>query len=311
MEPPAHNRRPGSDKLSLASALRPQCRSLLAWVSFTVLTGCGAVTPTTPLADSKGPAACLSGQLSEPGSACRNSVIAPLPEQAQPKNHIGEAGREPWSEDEWQFRVAPYAWLPSIKTRANGNEFTVHERDLLDHVRLAGMATAEMRYQRWGLFADGLFFDVRARKDAGPLSLSVHLKQGMYQLGGFYRFGNEQTYLDAMGSVRYFSVPGTFRTNGVTVFRFRKDWFEPVVGAKFVRRLGRGWAVTARSDVGGFGLGDASDVTWQVAGLLSYRLSHMVSVTAGYRYYMTDYDDGSLDLSQRSRGALVGVQVDF
>ncbi len=51
------------------------------------------------------------------------------------------------------------------------------------------------------------------------------------------------------------------------------------------------WWMNTRGDIdiGGFGIG--SNFSWNVIAAVSYQLSELVAVTAGYRYFYVDYED--------------------
>jgi hypothetical protein len=53
------------------------------------------------------------------------------------------------------------------------------------------------------------------------------------------------------------------------------------------------WDLLLRFDVGGFGIGDASDITWNLSGLINYKPWKHVGLIAGYRAMDVDYRTGS------------------
>ena len=58
-------------------------------------------------------------------------------------------------------------------------------------------------------------------------------------------------------------------------------WTDPLIGARYHRALGNGFALTAYGDVGGFGVGAHTD--WQVLGTVDYTLSPSWNLHLGYR----------------------------
>ncbi|NQT51094.1 hypothetical protein HQ576_03540 [bacterium] len=70
-------------------------------------------------------------------------------------------------------------------------------------------------------------------------------------------------------------------------------------------------ALSVRGDVGGFGIGSASDLTWQVLAGLHYRLSERISILAGYKYYNLDYRRGDLEMDMEMKGPITGVAIHF
>ena len=88
-------------------------------------------------------------------------------------------------------------------------------------------------------------------------------------------------------------------------------WIEPVVGARAWLQVADRVSLGLRGDVGGFGLGEGSYLTWQLLGGIDYRLSSATSLKAGYRVYDLDYRHGDTDLDLRLKGPFVGVTIRF
>jgi hypothetical protein len=59
------------------------------------------------------------------------------------------------------------------------------------------------------------------------------------------------------------------------------SWTDPLIGGRYHRELGNGFALTAYGDVGGFGVGAHTD--WQVLGTVVYSLSPSWNLHLGYR----------------------------
>jgi opacity protein-like surface antigen len=70
------------------------------------------------------------------------------------------------------------------------------------------------------------------------------------------------------------------------------------------------WIIGFRGDIGGFGIGDAAEFSWQVAAEVGFRVSRGVTIFAGYR--VLDYDTvtgegadrNGIDLNQH--GPIIG-----
>jgi hypothetical protein len=88
-----------------------------------------------------------------------------------------------------------------------------------------------------------------------------------------------------------------------TSFSLEEYWFDPYVGLGGRYNFNKAWYLTAKGDIGGFGVG--SDLTWQAYGALGCQVTRSIFVEAGYRYLYTDYDhDGFLYKVTQS-----GVQI--
>lgn len=58
---------------------------------------------------------------------------------------------------------------------------------------------------------------------------------------------------------------------------------------------------------GGFGVGDAADLSWGLTGVLGYRLEESTTLGFGYRYYDVGFTGGELDLDIQFDGPTVGL----
>ena len=70
------------------------------------------------------------------------------------------------------------------------------------------------------------------------------------------------------------------------------DWWDPFIGLRGRLNLGEAWYLTAKGDVGGFGVG--SDFTWQAEAALGCQITGYIFAEAGYRALGTDYEGDGL-----------------
>ncbi len=84
---------------------------------------------------------------------------------------------------------------------------------------------------------------------------------------------------------------------------------DPIIGGRFHMSLSERWLLTLRGDIGGFGVG--SDLTWNVAARLGYRLSERTTLAFGYRHLDIDYDSGKLELDAEFSGTFLGMSLGF
>ena len=75
--------------------------------------------------------------------------------------------------------------------------------------------------------------------------------------------------------------------------------------------LNKKWALSLYGDVGGFGIGDAAELTYNVVGLVSYRLSEDTALRVGYRVYGIDYDSGGGMSRVGIDGTIQGARIGF
>lgn len=88
-----------------------------------------------------------------------------------------------------------------------------------------------------------------------------------------------------------------------------KAWVDPFVGFRGRCQLWEDWYLTARGDVGGFGVG--SELTWNVFGALGVDLTERASMEIGYRYLDIDYQSGNFSMVAALKGPYVGMRIEF
>jgi hypothetical protein len=127
--------------------------------------------------------------------------------------------------DEWQFRVTPYLWLPSIDANLNfetgGSEGSADMSNLLKHLEAAFFLNADARKGNWGLSFDFVYCDF-SKESSNVTSISfprlgveVPINSGtttgltgsMYSLMGTYALADSgRATLDALAGARYTHV---------------------------------------------------------------------------------------------------------
>lgn len=88
-----------------------------------------------------------------------------------------------------------------------------------------------------------------------------------------------------------------------------KDWVDPVVGLRGYLMLHKHLALSARCDVGGFGV--SSDLVWQALALALVPFNDTVALEIGYRYMDYDYHRDGFLFDMQLSGAVIGVGFTF
>lgn len=128
------------------------------------------------------------------------------------------------------------------------------------------------------------------------------------ELGGFYRAGTwpvgsgnkSSITLDLLGGGRYWYLKNELDIDGPlgvlpASASDSQSWFDFFTGARVKLAIEK-FFVVLRSDVGGFGLGFSSDISWNIAGYIGYELPwYRITPIIGYRALYDKYKDGSGD----------------
>jgi len=249
------------------------------------------------------------------------------------------------STDNWEIRLRPYVWILSIDAEATvgGTLSSLSANvdlgfdDIIDNLDFGAMGRVEIWKGRWGLTFDGLYLALSADKSFSgsrglvDFDLDVDLGLGSVDFGLAYRlfeqqFGKEDKQslaFEPYVGLRYaylkeeidltVAIPGV-GAKGRTLGK-SEDWVEPFVGGRVIFGLNDKLAISIYGDAGGFGIGSASDLYWQIAGGVDYKLSENMTLNAGYRYLELDYSRGSgadkFGIDLRAKGPYVGLQISF
>ncbi len=231
----------------------------------------------------------------------------------------------------WEFTVTPYFWGAGmdgdVTVKGVESNVDVSFGDILDNLDFGGMVHLEARNGKWGFFLDPTYMKLSADGDAGPFEADVEVEMTLVEFGVLYRLlerpiGAEsgRTFsLDLLGGGRYtdleveLDIEGPFGVD--PSFDGSKDWLDPMVGAAVQVDLNEKLAFRVRGDIGGFGIGSASDLTWNLLAALGYEFSERTTLWLGYRILDVDYDEGSgsdlfeYDISMS--GPIAGLSIRF
>lgn len=200
----------------------------------------------------------------------------------------------------WSFIVEPYAMMPNMNGDAGvGQQPPVHidedPSDIFDNLQWGAMLYLEARNELWAFSSDVLYMDLKGEAPIGipPVAqASLEPEQLGWELAALRRLTPEMevglaaTYNDIKTVLELTPTGGTTQR-----FSVKEDWIDPSVVMRLRYSLGNDWALVARGNIGGFGVG--SDLFWQLQAHATYSISERVNFSAGYRYISVDYKNGS------------------
>ena len=225
--------------------------------------------------------------------------------------------------DKWQFAIIPYLWLMGIngKTTIKGRtaNLNVSFGDIWDNLDFAAEVHIEAWKDRYGFFIDTSYAKIAMKDNVdlrfdNTLSAKFVTQFFLGEFGGFYRLGtwplgggagsyksktNTSLTFDLIGGGRYWylknelDIKGPF--GGNPNVSDSQSWFDFIVGGRANLAVNK-FFIQLRSDVGGFGLGFSSDISWNIAGYIGYELPwYRITPVIGYRALYDKYKDGSGD----------------
>jgi hypothetical protein len=241
----------------------------------------------------------------------------------QPPDAAAEPAPAPRAaNDEWHFTLAPYLWAMSMRVEAgDGSASSTSEACFLDLLNSLDGA-AQLRFEgikdRWGFFLDGTYLtlsdDANVRTDrfrVRGIDVDMHITEAWLDFGGMYRFGDPGFVFDLMLGGRYAYVATEISVGPFDVVDSSSDFLAPLIGGRLEFDLSDRWMMSVKGEVGGFGVGDAADLTWGATGLFGYRASESMTLGFGYRIYAIDLKDDGVDLDLQLHGPIVGAAFSF
>ena len=233
----------------------------------------------------------------------------------------------------WSLFAAPYGWLTGVSgdVVVDGErvEIDVPFEDFLDATRAGFMLYLEARRNKVFVAFDGTWATLGGESDGVLIDLDVEIRQRIYDMRVGYQVFNRELgdpihrskfdwqrrgMIDVFVGGRYFRTEPVITLTPI-IGDERKismvdSRIDPFLGLRAGWDMSYRWAIGFRGDIGGFGIGDAAEFSWQAAAEIGFRVSRRVAIVAGYRVLAYDMVTGEgtnrngTDLNQH--GPIIG-----
>jgi hypothetical protein len=247
------------------------------------------------------------------------SVLAWQPQAADTQTLATASGNPGAAEDHgWHFSLSPYLWFAGAHGTAGalGHDVSIHASpaDLLSHFDIGLMGAAAARRRRFLLDGDLLWIrisDSKALPSAGLGAVSADARLGQLVWTsklGYRLIDSKKVKADANVGARFWHVGQKLSFNPSTLglnFNGSQNWADVVIGGRVQLPIGEKAVIDTLGDVGGWGA--TSQLDYQFAALLGYKIHPKWTLLAGYRYLFVDYRPGSSVLNMVTSGALLGA----
>ena len=226
-------------------------------------------------------------------------------------------------ENPWSFNLSIYGWATAIdgtiSAGARSAELDIAFKDILDHLDMAFMGGAELRYKRWGFLGELIY--ARLHDDiappAGLVFSSTHevIKETIGTLALSYRVvAVAPAYLDVFAGARIYDFYAQIRLQpnlgqvGVNN-EGTNTWVDPIIGLRGRYYVSRAFFLNGYGDVGGFGAG--SELSWQVLGAVGVQAARWCDLQLGYRVLGFEYQSGRATQEITTHGPIFAARFHF
>ncbi len=229
------------------------------------------------------------------------------------------------AQDDWNHRVTAYGWATglssTVETPVGELEAEIDFDEILDSLDLAFFGAFEARKGRWAVVIDGMYADLATEIESFPTanfnSGEIGTQVGL--IGGYVTYAvvdGPKTRIDVGPGLRYTDVSVDALAEGVdptpdTAITVDGSWTDLVIATRLTQAFNENWYGVAYADVGGFGIDDSSEITWQAFGGVGYDFGNSWSGLAGYRHLFIDHDFGPTNVDTEISGPFFGVQKTF
>lgn len=215
--------------------------------------------------------------------------------------------------DEWDMSITPYIWLPEVKLGlgVGANPPVDSSQSILDILDGAFLIAGEARRGALSFFGEFNWLDLSDTIETrfGILDTDWSLNGIMVSANvGYAVRQTDNSRIEAFAGLRHWSLDAETSVVGRTA-RADRNWTDPIVGLRFEKSLSDTLAIRGMANVGGFGVG--SEKQWELLGMVDWKVSDLVSVSAGYRHLDIDFDEDNLIWNTELSGPLLAVRFSF
>ncbi len=207
------------------------------------------------------------------------------------------------ADDDFDWMVAPYFWLPGISVDQSGDSNSgggggISASDILEKTESVFMFRFEAARKRWGLSVDYITLglaDQTTLSARPPLDVSIdidgELDLDVVEIAAFYRPSAEVAGVNYLLGVRQISTAKTLFITPSFAETVRVDTDTDVtdvfLGARYVHQFGDRWDASIRGD---YSFGD-SEGTLNLLASVGFRVAGPFALQLGYRYASIEFEE--------------------
>jgi len=229
------------------------------------------------------------------------------------------------AQGKWDYTATLYGWFPGVKTTVETPvgeiESEVDFEEVLEDLDIAFFGALEARKGRVSLVGDLQFIDLGAEAESpnGLLFSDAEVDSKIVLVSAYATYAlidTDDFRFDVGAGLRYVDASIETHLNGMGATpdaTFSRDggWTDALIAARVTRQFNDRWFGVAYADIGGFGIGDSSDLTWQAFAGGGYRFNETWSAVGGYRHLSIEREFNRFDVTADVSGPFLGFQATF
>lgn len=229
------------------------------------------------------------------------------------------------TESDWSYTATLYGWFPGVSTTVETPQGEIEAEvdfdEVLETLDIAFLGALEARKGRWSLIGDFQYFDIGAdfATPTGALFSGGEVDSKMALFSAYATYAvvqNSDTRFDVGGGLRYYDVTVETQliSQGTAPTLLLEDdgsWTDLLLAARVKHHFNARWSGIAYGDLGGFGLDDASELSWRAFAGAGYQFNERWSAVGGYQYLSIDRDFERTNITSEIAGPFLGVQIAF
>ena len=194
-----------------------------------------------------------------------------------------QAQDEGWVVDVSVFMLGA-AMDGTIGIAGHDADIDVSFSDIVENLEMGGMGSMRVARGRWAFTTEVIYMGLGGSNGA----FTADVDQWNVEPSASFRVSDR---FETIVGLRYTSLSADIRGPFGRNPSGTVDWWDPIIGARWILPIGEAWTFNLRGDVGGFGVG--SDFAWQLFPYMVWQFGERASMQAGYRAVLGDYDEGS------------------
>ncbi len=232
---------------------------------------------------------------------------------------------------DWSFKVAPYAWLAGTATDVGGEKIRQSFNDLTSLTNFGFQIIAQARYKKWTLSSNLTYAELGDAFEEGPLNIDFRINQIILDTKLGYTLIDKIDFGDDIirGWAMEVTVGAIYWSNDINVdvdlpidlpgfpvnFSEKLQYTDLVFGTNFRIILSKSVLLGLSANIGGFGIGNSSDIYWDLLFVNTFKVTKLLTVTAGYKTFTDKTTSGEgpneIKTNIKTFGPLLGVAFNF